>query len=725
MPGNDDKKKVLYDAVSKDYDIGTYDDFVNKLSDPTKRKAFYEGVGSEYDLGDYNTFNQKLGYDSQETKQKSQLPFLSTPEQQLTNILNKPPEQKKPKYDVNSQNDQFLNFGEPVIPKPNKLAVAVNKDKKKGGSVLGGVYNTLVESVSRGIGGLVQIGENIEDIVAPEEWQAKVTDEQGNPISSRQLVSSSIEKNLRSESSTKEQEAIRKEFDVTDGVSANDVEAMLFQAPSQVMDMVAGAFTRGSSFFVQSVNDNAQELEQIPEAAQLSSGEKLSYLYTQATVQAALEKFALDKIMKSTGVSKSVQQKISKEIIDEFVNKGTKATAKEIEDLAIKKATQFASKVKRVGLGTATGALTEGITEGVQQGASDAIKIATNKITGKNVFDEEDIKKNFIKNAINSSVLGGAFGGVFGGLSGTVNNTNKAIREQVSQAKTPEDLQDIQQQINEQVEAGNITEEEANNANIKVQQYADIASKIPSNIDAESKYKIIGGIEQRTDLENEIQKVQTEMEGVDPAFHKDKKDRLELLQGKLGEVNDYLEGIVEGGAPTYEERNGKYIKISASGEETEIPKQQYEFGKTIQENEKIKQEEPQQIEGDIATVQQNITEDGKGERREEGRQDVLTEPQQTEGVAITEAEQATPSIEPIVEQVDFIKQKEQEIDIATKPELSLNFIEDAEILNKEVMGKGKNRKGEMVDKKVKYGKAQAPIKAKYEFVKKLIDCLDT
>jgi hypothetical protein len=75
-----DKAKLLYDAVSKDYDLGTYDEFQTKLKDPTKRKAFFDGIGHEYDLGDYNTFNQKLGYDSEEVKQQSQ------PQQSVTGI---------------------------------------------------------------------------------------------------------------------------------------------------------------------------------------------------------------------------------------------------------------------------------------------------------------------------------------------------------------------------------------------------------------------------------------------------------------------------------------------------------------------------------------------------------------------------------------------------------------------------------------------------------------
>lgn len=55
-----DKSKVLYDAVSKDYNIGTYDEFKTKLQSPEKRKAFYDGVGSEYSLGSYEEFEGKI-----------------------------------------------------------------------------------------------------------------------------------------------------------------------------------------------------------------------------------------------------------------------------------------------------------------------------------------------------------------------------------------------------------------------------------------------------------------------------------------------------------------------------------------------------------------------------------------------------------------------------------------------------------------------------------------
>jgi len=58
MPEN--KLKLLYDAISQDYDLGSYDDFLIKIHDSQKRELFHRSVGQEYELGDYNTFEQKL-----------------------------------------------------------------------------------------------------------------------------------------------------------------------------------------------------------------------------------------------------------------------------------------------------------------------------------------------------------------------------------------------------------------------------------------------------------------------------------------------------------------------------------------------------------------------------------------------------------------------------------------------------------------------------------------
>jgi len=55
-----DKIKILYNTVSKDYDLGDFNEFSKKLQNPDSRKKFYDVVGKEFDLGGYNDFIERV-----------------------------------------------------------------------------------------------------------------------------------------------------------------------------------------------------------------------------------------------------------------------------------------------------------------------------------------------------------------------------------------------------------------------------------------------------------------------------------------------------------------------------------------------------------------------------------------------------------------------------------------------------------------------------------------
>ena len=513
---------------------------------------------------------------------------------------------KLPSKSYLSEGDKMAQRGFEVAP--NTISEGVSKDSTKDESVLAGIYNSIVDRVGSVVGGVASseamnpaakifkgISTKFKEAIAgkpaiSEEGKVSPLQTKIDEKAWREAASGLVEK-ARSAKSSKEFEKKSSQFDVFDGgISMQDVKGMAFQAPSQLIDMAMGAFTGGGSFLAQSWNDNAKDLEENPNAAKLTDNQKFGYLYLQSLTQAALEKFSLDKITKNTGLTKKVQQKIASEVIDEFVQKGIKATGREVEDAIINKASKLINKIKNVGIKAATGFITEGGTEGAQQMASDAIKLVTNKIAKHDIFDEQDIKDNFIKNAVNSAVMGGVMGGVLGGFGAGLSNTNKAIRKQISEIQSPEELKAVQTQINEQVELGNITPEEAQAANIKAQDYAQIAAKIPSEINPEKKYLIIGGIEQRNALKSDIDKLNTEMQGMDESLQKDKKSQVELLQAKLDQVDDHINTIVSGEAPEYIEKDGNYFKV-IDGEEVKISKPYYELAKAAEEENNRKNEE--------------------------------------------------------------------------------------------------------------------------------------
>ena len=58
----EDNKRKLYDALSQDYDLGSFEQFSADIADETKRRKLYDATAEEYDYGDYNTFSRQLGF---------------------------------------------------------------------------------------------------------------------------------------------------------------------------------------------------------------------------------------------------------------------------------------------------------------------------------------------------------------------------------------------------------------------------------------------------------------------------------------------------------------------------------------------------------------------------------------------------------------------------------------------------------------------------------------
>ena len=606
------------------------------------------------------------------------------------------------------------NFGYlPELQTP--IASAIKKDTQKDENTAAGIYNTLVGSVKRLAGGVAYMAE-VGGLVSGGRPEFAIT-RLANAENVRQKTEQFVEK-ARSEKSSKGYEQAMGKYDFTpepgggllSGVDANDFKALAFTAPSQALDMVLGSLTYGSSFVAQSVSDAANELNESDAGKKLNEPQKAIYIFTQAAVQAALEKLSLDLILKNTGLGKIAKRKIANEITDEFVSKGIKATAKDIEEAAFKKASTFANKVKRVGFKAASGVVTEGTTEGTQTAAQEGIKLLTNKIVDKDVFDEEDIIANLGKNIINATIGGGAFGTAAGGGVGVFQNTNKAIRDEVAKAgkkyfvndtevseaefnaatgnkKAVSDITKIQDEISKQVEEGNITPQEAQAANITAQQYAEIAGKIPTTVSPQDKYRIIGGIEQREALNARKQQAYDELTNLDPVFRKEKQDQIDLIQAKIDETNDYLEGIVSGKKPEYKEKRGMYFKVDSEGNETPINKETYDLAKSIREEDERKAKEPVDTTPAVIMPEENIPpqviEPSKGpavimpEENVPAETTVIRPEQQGKGAAVImpEANVAPEVAETVINKISKIDRSNQTFPVAEIQKANPNEID--------------------------------------------------
>lgn len=53
-------KRKLYDALSQDYDMGSFEQFSNDVEDEVKRRKLYDAIKEEYDFPDFDGFSRQL-----------------------------------------------------------------------------------------------------------------------------------------------------------------------------------------------------------------------------------------------------------------------------------------------------------------------------------------------------------------------------------------------------------------------------------------------------------------------------------------------------------------------------------------------------------------------------------------------------------------------------------------------------------------------------------------
>lgn len=75
---NDNTRK-LYDALSKKYDMGSYEKFCADIEDETKRKKLYDATVTQYKFGDYDSFSRQLGFGTDESAPQFQQALSSAP----------------------------------------------------------------------------------------------------------------------------------------------------------------------------------------------------------------------------------------------------------------------------------------------------------------------------------------------------------------------------------------------------------------------------------------------------------------------------------------------------------------------------------------------------------------------------------------------------------------------------------------------------------------------
>ena len=422
------------------------------------------------------------------------------------------------------------------VPKPT-LKEAALKDRQNNNSYLGAMWNNVVASAERLAGGAARLAQKLDSspIARIQETADKVASgvtgvnyEALREKESADKVRNFIGKARTASSSKEYEKGLAEGFDVTDGIGLDDLKGLGAILPSMLADMALAAPTAGTSFAIQGYDDALSTLDDIPEAKNMSETTRTAFGLGGGVIAGVLEKLGMDNILKSGTATRYVTSKILKEASEEIAKKGVKVTAEQFQKAVADKATQMLTKtaLKNTVKAGAKSALVEGGTEATQEGAMDLLKLASNQLEGKEIFDEEELKNTAASRYLNSAVMGGIFGGVGGAVMSRTKNLQRHIESEIKNAKTQQDIDNLVSEINQNVEDGTLSN---NDAEL-------LKSMVDENL---NKPKDL-------DIKNEKEAKLSEVNGEIALLNKEDRlynENLEKLNKRKAEINSYYDNL--------------------------------------------------------------------------------------------------------------------------------------------------------------------------------------
>lgn len=452
--------------------------------------------------------------------------------------------------------------------KPKSITESVDDDN----SYLGAIYNQLVNSGSDFVGGMTRMIAKNSQVPG----LSAVGDVLGDKA--QQL----IEKARTSSSSQANEEAIQGGLDLSNGISMEDAKSLPLFISRFAADAGLSIPTAGASFLAQGYNQGLKEYDTATEGEKTDPNTRELFGMAYGAINGVADRLSLGFLTKNNPVAKNVKKAILRETIQELAKGTGKITADVIEETASRIAKKSINKMKAVGLKGLTSAAVEGGTEGLQGAGSDALKLLTNKLSDEEVFNQKEITENFLKNRLNDVGAGAALDGLAGAGMRGIQSTNNIIANRVAEATTPEQVEAIKSEIIAEVENGNLDGERANALVASVDKFAQATSKLPRDLSASQREKIIKIIVNRDDLQERIAQDKADLAAADEALASQGQQEVDILEAKKQSLND---DIVE----TTAEEKFKYFKdpekdkwykqLGEDGVTEEITKQQYDLEK--------------------------------------------------------------------------------------------------------------------------------------------------
>jgi hypothetical protein len=508
----------------------------------------------------------------------------------LTNsIISKYPEYKDVvDFGIQEQAPATKIFTPGEQPAVSKYQKAVNDDRSEIGKFASVLYNGMVSSFERLGGAIADIPAQFP-ITAPSfspidigknEQSAKAF--RDLPLSKRLEPAKQVKKGIAKAADivrsdyTKRAETYGK-FDIMDGIGLEDIKSLASMSGGMAVDMGLGALSGGGTFVLQGYNDAVEDFDSAAEKAGLEPDTAARGLYGIAggVINGLLEKFAVDKLVGDTPVFRDIQRKAIANVLKNTAGMTGKKAVDAIETASVAEIKKLTSNLKLMGFRAAV----EGGTEAAQAALEDGAKFAANLVQGNEAFNEDEIKKGFLQNVVNSGIAGGIMGPIFGAGADKAfgRNVNTQVLKDIAEAKTPEDLAAINDELAATFDENNFSQEERDAILNNAKRYSQIKQTLPEGTNPIAQTIAIPLIENRIKIDKEIENRRASLEGLDEALRADEETSISILEDKRAQINDDIREVVNNEKFNYTEKDGKFYKQLGENAPEEISKNRFDL----------------------------------------------------------------------------------------------------------------------------------------------------
>ena len=416
---------------------------------------------------------------------------------------------------------------------PETFEEGATADSKDAGNRTGFIFNGLLSGIGKYSAGAADLTMQLLTNILPDEAVGGTgTPEENREAALRQFreeaiptIRTATEELYGAKISDSKREQFEKEFFTS-----------AFRGVTESIPMMMGF--KGSGLLLGGYDAGMQTINSTKSGQGLSEGTKTIFAASVGTASALLEKLGIDKIFGKQ--SKKVATNLAIKTMAELVEKSSVPITTEIFEKALMaNVSSLKNKLIKSGGKIAEAGVVEFATGSAQEAANILGEEILNKVEKKQVFDPLDWGQTFSRIAY-AGAQEAVGGGVFGAISIPFSKTRNYISEKVNNAKTPEDINKLKDEIIQFGQKQNISEDQLNAALSLVDQYSAVYSKIPA--DVKNRTKVAEQILERDELNEKAATTLQEAQDLDPAFQEQKVEEAKILTNKANEIQNKISG---------------------------------------------------------------------------------------------------------------------------------------------------------------------------------------